>query len=529
MIERFSLFLLIVFTVSFSQTSVNISGIVQDNYSNKPIKGASVKLCGRNLTNATDTNGMFTVSSTFVNKFPMAQRIPRVQFLGTQGFVLNNEADQNIRICLYDLSGRQLAKIFTGKLQSGIWRISPPDLQNGIYVYNIITSQEKYSIKIVSSDNRISQNSGSVKKVGAVAGETASKSMRGKSVSTRVADSLQITKNGYFPVIIPLDTLVKNGLIILMADTAVARDATIVPDASWTCFMPDGIPPPERGEAAFSITLQYSAIHDVGETKFGHRRQFDISGGTLTGSKITASILTGGLDYELTLATGSIELEQINILKVGTTPILMRNAGVAPAGAKSVRVVLDFEAPNSSSYTWLNTGKFAATRIVDAAAKTIKLDVYDISKVALTATRIQIKDPAGVPNQTWDCLKWSGANDATVFTENVTLGASISIGASKRGSRNIIPITGGTTSGRVVGKILSGGADYQLSGLDARYTLAPDNGEFIIVRNCGSGALIPVFEANVKGTYAFLNDNKYMSSGPISAGGGVSITFFERK
>jgi hypothetical protein len=207
----------------------------------------------------------------------------------------------------------------------------------------------------------------------------------------------------------------------------------------------------------------------------------------------------------------------------------MRNAGVAPAGSGPVRVVLDFEAPNSSSFTWLNTGKFAANRIVDSAAKTISLDVYDISKITLPETHIQIKDPTDVVNQTWECVKLTGSQGTTVFTENVSLGSSISIGASKRGSRNIIPITGGTTTGRVVGKILNGGADYQLSGLDARYTLAPNDGEFIVVRNCGSGGLVPVFEARVDGPYAFLNENKYLSSQPGMSGGGVSITFYERK
>jgi hypothetical protein len=349
-----------------------------------------------------------------------------------------------------------------------------------------------------------------------------------KNVKTSAIDSLLVTKDGYSQSKTALDTLIKDGLKILLTKAA-GNDETIVPDTSWTCFMPDGIPPPELGVAAFTITLQYSAIHVVGNTKFGYRRQFDISGGSVTGSKITATVLTGGLDYELTLSTGSVELEQIDILKAGSTPILMRNAGVAPAGARSVRVVLDFEAPNSSSYTFLNTGKFAATRIVDSTAKTIKMDVYDISKVALTTTRIQIKDPAGVPNQTWECLKFSGSQGATVFTENCLLGSSVSIGASKRGSRNIIPITGGTTTGKVAGKILAGGADFQLSGIDARYTLAPNDGEFIIIRNCGSGTLYPVFEARVDGPYNFLNENKYISSQPNPGSGGVSITFYERK
>jgi hypothetical protein len=328
---------------------------------------------------------------------------------------------------------------------------------------------------------------------------------------------------------VPLDTLIKEGVQVLLTDSTVAQDVTIVPDTSWKCFMPDGIPPPKLGVAAFTITLQYSAVHVVGNTKFGYRRQFDISGGTVSGSKITATALTGGLDYELKLSTGSMELEQIVILKAGSTHILMRNAGVAPAGFKSVRVVFDFEAPNSSSYTWLHTGKFAAERIVDSVGKTIKMEVYDITNVALPATRVQIKDPAGVANQTWDCLKFSGSEGTTVFTENCLLGSTINIGATKRGSRNIMLITGGTTSGKVAGKILSGGADYQLSGIDARYTFSTNDGEFIIIRNCGSGTLWPVFEARVDGPYNFLNENKYISSSPKPGSGGVSITFYERK
>jgi hypothetical protein len=104
------------------------------------------------------------------------------------------------------------------------------------------------------------------------------------------------------------------------------------------------------------------------------------------------------------------------------------------------------------------------------------------------------------------------------------------INNAKYGSRNIIPITGGTTTGKVAGRILNGGADYQLSGsLDAWYTLAPDNGEFILVRNCGaSGGLIPWFEAKVDGNYNFLNTQAYLSSAPGVGGGGVSITFYER-
>ena len=128
----------------------------------------------------------------------------------------------------------------------------------------------------------------------------------------------------------------------------------------------------------------------------------------------------------------------------------------------------------------------------------------------------------------------TGRKGTSVFTESVTLGASLSVGASKRGTRNIIPITGGTVTGRLTGTILSGGADYQLIGsttkLDAKYTLSSNDGEFVLVRNCGPfGALIPQFETRAAGAYAFLNANTFVSSDPGSASGGVSITFYERK
>lgn len=316
-------------------------------------------------------------------------------------------------------------------------------------------------------------------------------------------------------------------------------EATIVPDPSWTCGMPGGIPLPTLGELVFRATLQLGETHDVGTTQFGHRRLLDVKGGTLTGDKVQATFLTGGMELELTLSNGSVELEEINILKASDgTLIYLRSCGVAPAGDAVVRIVPDFEVATSSSLAWLNTGKFAGTRVVDAAAGTVQIDVYDIADVAAGEPKIQLKDPEGVPNQSWECSTATGARGSSVFTESVTLGASISVGASKRGTRNIIPITGGTVTGGMLlsglsGSVLPGGADYQLLGsstvLDARYALS-SNGEVIVVRNCGPfGALIPVFETRADGPYAILNTKQYVSSDPGGAAGGVSLTFYERR
>ena len=62
-------------------------------------------------------------------------------------------------------------------------------------------------------------------------------------------------------------------------------------------------------------------------------------------------------------------------------------------------------------------------------------------------------------------------------------------GLNSRGRRRIIPITGGTVSGQLTGRVLPGGADFQIvvsettADLDARYILELDNGEHVFVQN----------------------------------------------
>lgn len=329
-------------------------------------------------------------------------------------------------------------------------------------------------------------------------------------------------------------SVVSNGGDVSSSDVSVgpgtSEDATIVPDPGWACGMPDGIPSPTLGKLAFTLTFEVSGEHDVGNTPYGHRRLLDVSGGTIAGERLQGSVLTGGLEYELTLSNGVVEYQGINVLNASDgSRIFVRSCGVAADEDSPARIIPDFEATTSGSYAFLNTGKWVATREVSNG--TMKLDVYDVAGVTAGEPRVTLHKPDGVPPQPWECNTTRGNRGAEVLTENVTLGSSFSIANAKYGSRNIIPITGGTTTGRVKGKILNGGADYQLSGsLDAWYTLAPDNGEFILVRNCGpSGALIPWFEAAVDGDFNFLNSNAYLSSDPGVGGGGVSITFYERQ
>lgn len=73
----------------------------------------------------------------------------------------------------------------------------------------------------------------------------------------------------------------------------------------------------------------------------------------------------------------------------------------------------------------------------------------------------------------------------------VTIAAPVEVGHTPAGLRRMIPITGGTVTGpRLNGKVLAGGADFQLilgggtqAHLDARYVIELDDGNRVFVQN----------------------------------------------
>ncbi|HET7609629.1 MAG TPA: DUF3237 family protein [Gammaproteobacteria bacterium] len=312
---------------------------------------------------------------------------------------------------------------------------------------------------------------------------------------------------------------------------------TLIPHATWNCGMPEGIPRPEAGRLVFEIEVPLERAIDVGHTQYGMRRVAVGLDGAVKGPKFSGVVAPGTLDFELTLANGTVEIEQTLVLKAADgSYVYARNAGTGPS-ADDIRVVMDFEAPNAGEHAWLNSGQFVARRELNVAAKMLRLRVYEVAGVPAGSGKdgtLTIAKPSNVPAQPWNYrLKEAGEQPGELLiTENVTLAPSQRVGASKRGDRNIIPITGGTVKGRISGKVLMGGADFQLltppATIDAHYLWETDDGEVIVVRNGGAfGALVPTFEARADGPYAYLNEGAYLSSNPGRGEGGVALTFHE--
>ena len=313
------------------------------------------------------------------------------------------------------------------------------------------------------------------------------------------------------------------------------KEKILIPHESWNCGMADGIPKPENGILVLEANMRLQKMYNLGKTQYGQRQVFVVQSGSITGSKITGSVMSGGLDFQIDLSNGAMEIEQLLMIKTNDGHyIYLRSAGTA-ANQNDVRMVPNFEAPNSSSYSWLNSGKYVGRRIVDPVAGTMKISVYDISGLTIkpdSTNTFTVTEPTDVKNQPWEYRKASSEKNGNTFiNESVNLGSSQSVGATKSGNRNVIPITGGTVTGNINAKIIAAGADYQnLSNpatIDARYLWETDDGEIIIVRNGGQfGTLVPTFEVREDSKYSYLNTKLYLSSNPAMGASGVSITFY---
>ncbi len=78
-----------------------------------------------------------------------------------------------------------------------------------------------------------------------------------------------------------------------------------------------------------------------------------------------------------------------------------------------------------------------------------------------------------------------------IFNIRAELGEIVEAGRTPYGGRRVIEILGGTVTGRVNGKIMTGGADWQIIRTDgvadvqARYVLETDTGARILVTSNG--------------------------------------------
>ncbi|SES90673.1 DUF3237 domain-containing protein [[Clostridium] polysaccharolyticum] len=128
-----------------------------------------------------------------------------------------------------------------------------------------------------------------------------------------------------------------------------------------------------------------------------------------------------------------------------------------------------------------------------------------------------------------------------IFSLRVECGPWMVIGQTDEGQLRVIPITGGEFTGKINGKIIPGGADWNtqrdesVSYAFAKYVIQTEDGFYISVENEGEiddrkaapFLTKPVFQVDKNSPYGWLNESKFIGKlGFGKAAGEVVIDIY---
>ena len=142
----------------------------------------------------------------------------------------------------------------------------------------------------------------------------------------------------------------------------------------------------------FTIQAELDAMLTLGSTPYGERRLVGITGGTVTGPKLTGRILPGGADWQIVRGDGAADIQARYVIETDSGAHIMvdskglrhgppqvleklaRGENVDPA-LYYFRTAMRFETADPA-FDWLN--RILAVARGQRQARSVRLDVYEV-------------------------------------------------------------------------------------------------------------------------------------------------------
>ena len=142
----------------------------------------------------------------------------------------------------------------------------------------------------------------------------------------------------------------------------------------------------------FTIQADLDAMMTLGSTPYGERRLIGITGGSVTGPKLTGRILPGGADWQIIRGDGAADIKARYTIETDAGALIMVTSEGLRHGPPDVlekllrgdnvdprlyyfRTVMRFETADAS-VDWLN--RILALARGQREARTVRLDVYEV-------------------------------------------------------------------------------------------------------------------------------------------------------
>ncbi|MBD3421729.1 MAG: hypothetical protein GF398_16570 [Chitinivibrionales bacterium] len=221
MFKRFAFFVAVMcVTIALADVGVSVSGVVKDASGNAR-QGAFVALVHGGLWDTTDVNGAFSISGTVHIRHLMpevTQSLAGKPFLKGQNLFFSVASKQRVQVALFDVMGKQIARILDQGLGQGMYSVDPfaylgRQLPAAMYVLKVRVGQQMTPLSILHTGRHYLTNS-------PIATSSATEYNLAKTVST-VVDSLEVSSCGHLVNRVALSSYTVSGLNIVLSDTTV--------------------------------------------------------------------------------------------------------------------------------------------------------------------------------------------------------------------------------------------------------------------------------------------------------------------
>jgi len=142
----------------------------------------------------------------------------------------------------------------------------------------------------------------------------------------------------------------------------------------------------------FTIQAELDAMMTLGGTPYGERRLIGITGGTVTGPKLTGRILPGGADWQIVRSDGAADIQARYVIEAaGGARIMVDSTGLRHGPPQVLEKLARGETVDPALYYFRTAMRFETSdpaldwlnRILAVArgqrqARSVRLDVFEV-------------------------------------------------------------------------------------------------------------------------------------------------------
>jgi hypothetical protein len=241
--------------------TVNLTGVVRDSASRAGIAGATVGLKGLPLSTVTNASGAYSLSGSSTGHFARNSRRMTGAFVKNDilFFRVENNREQ-VRLDLYDLSGRHLGRFIDTPLDRGSYRYGPfaAVLSSRLYAARLQTGTAETMVKLPCVHPASAGTAPGLRRTAGSRDET-----NGLEKTSAAIDTLVVSAAGYEPGRTPISSYIGVNGFSLVATGGIRATIAFENGSYQSCLVPLVITVIDSGLTSATVPVRVKSSSDT--------------------------------------------------------------------------------------------------------------------------------------------------------------------------------------------------------------------------------------------------------------------------